>query len=76
MCVSISSSDTKSTCTISVLPPTFTDEGIRAALAAQKKVPGLPILVLSQYVEQLSARELRKHGESPTPAKQLNELRR
>ena len=40
------------------LPPTFTDEGIRAALAARKKVPGLPILVLSQYVEQLYAREL------------------
>jgi DNA-binding NarL/FixJ family response regulator len=40
------------------LPPTFTDEGIRAALAARKEVPGLPILVLSQYVEQLYAREL------------------
>ena len=40
------------------LPPTFTDEGIRAALAARKTVPGLPVLVLSQYVEQLYAREL------------------
>ena len=40
------------------LPPTFTDEGIRAALAARREVPGLPILVLSQYVEQLYAREL------------------
>ena len=40
------------------LPPTFTDVGIRAALAARKEVPGLPILVLSQYVEQLYAREL------------------
>ncbi len=35
------------------LPPTFTDEGIRAALAARREVPGLPVLVLSQYVEQL-----------------------
>ena len=40
------------------LPPTFTDEGIRAALAARRAVPGLPVLVLSQYVEQLYAREL------------------
>ncbi|MEO6083654.1 MAG: response regulator transcription factor [Umezawaea sp.] len=40
------------------LPPTFTDEGLRAAIAARKKVPGLPVLVLSQYVEQLYAREL------------------
>jgi DNA-binding NarL/FixJ family response regulator len=40
------------------LPPTFTDEGLRAAIEARAKVPGLPILVLSQYVEQLYAREL------------------
>ncbi len=40
------------------LPPTFTDEGLRAALEARAKVPGLPILVLSQHVEQLYAREL------------------
>ncbi|MGH8988531.1 MAG: response regulator transcription factor [Acidimicrobiales bacterium] len=44
------------------LPPTFTDEGIRAALAARKEVPGLPVLVLSQYVEQLYARELLADG--------------
>jgi len=44
------------------LPPTFTDEGIRAALAARAKVPGLPVLVLSQYVEQLYARELMADG--------------
>src|SRR5262249_56935089 len=36
----------------------FTDEGLQAALAARRKVPGLPVLVLSQYVEQLYAREL------------------
>jgi DNA-binding NarL/FixJ family response regulator len=40
------------------LPPTFTDEGLRAALEARQQVPGLPVLVLSQYVEQLYAREL------------------
>jgi DNA-binding NarL/FixJ family response regulator len=40
------------------LPPSFTDEGLRAALAARAQVPGLPVLVLSQYVEQLYAREL------------------
>ena len=40
------------------LPPTFTDEGLRAAIDARSQVPGLPILVLSQYVEQLYAREL------------------
>jgi DNA-binding NarL/FixJ family response regulator len=46
----------------SMLAPTFTDEGIRAALAARRKVPGLPVLVLSQYVEQLYARELLASG--------------
>ncbi|NJP32032.1 LuxR C-terminal-related transcriptional regulator [Micromonospora thermarum] len=40
------------------LPPTFTDEGLQAALAARVEMPGLPILVLSQHVEQLYAREL------------------
>ena len=40
------------------LPPSFTDDGLRAALEARAQVPGLPVLVLSQYVEQLYAREL------------------
>lgn len=44
------------------MPPTFTDEGLKAALAAREKVPGLPVLVLSQYVEQLYARELLADG--------------
>ncbi|WP_084955426.1 response regulator [Thermoactinospora rubra] len=44
------------------LPPTFTDEGLQAALEARKRVPGLPILVLSQHVEQLYARELLADG--------------
>ncbi len=40
------------------LPPTGTDEGLRAAVEARRERPGLPILVLSQYVEPLYAREL------------------
>jgi DNA-binding NarL/FixJ family response regulator len=40
------------------LPPTFTDEGLRAAIEARAQVPGLPVLVLSQYVENHYAREL------------------
>ena len=40
------------------LPPTFTDEGLRTAIEARRQLPGLPVLVLSQYVEQLYAREL------------------
>ncbi|WP_255950381.1 LuxR C-terminal-related transcriptional regulator [Streptomyces odontomachi] len=44
------------------LPPTFTDEGLQAALEARRQVPGLPVLVLSQYVEQLYARELLADG--------------
>jgi DNA-binding NarL/FixJ family response regulator len=40
------------------LPPTFTAEGLRTALEARRRIPGLPVLVLSQYVEQLYAREL------------------
>ncbi|MFG3554318.1 LuxR C-terminal-related transcriptional regulator [Micromonospora sp. NPDC047557] len=44
------------------LPPSYTDEGLRAALAARAEVPGLPVLVLSQYVERLYARELLADG--------------
>jgi len=40
------------------LPPTFTDEGLQAAIAARTAMPGLPVLVLSQHVEPLYAREL------------------
>jgi DNA-binding NarL/FixJ family response regulator len=40
------------------LPPTFTDEGLRAALEAREQVPGLPVLILSQHVEQVYARKL------------------
>jgi DNA-binding NarL/FixJ family response regulator len=44
------------------LPPSFTDEGLRAAIQARHDLPGLPIVVLSQYVEQLYARELLADG--------------
>ncbi|MFW6690006.1 LuxR C-terminal-related transcriptional regulator [Streptomyces sp. MAR4 CNX-425] len=40
------------------LPPSFSDEGLQCALQARAKRPGLPVLVLSQHVEQLYAREL------------------
>ncbi len=40
------------------LPPTFTDEGIRAALGIRSRVPELAILVLSQYVEERYASDL------------------
>jgi DNA-binding NarL/FixJ family response regulator len=44
------------------LPPTFTDEGLRAAIEARRRHPGFPVLILSQYVEQLYARELLSDG--------------
>jgi DNA-binding NarL/FixJ family response regulator len=51
-------------CVVDVrLPPSFTDEGVRAAVEARQQVPGLPILILSQYVEQTYARELLTGGE-------------
>lgn len=45
------------------LPPTFTDEGIRAALEARRRRPGLALLVLSQYVEPAYSAELLQGGE-------------
>ncbi|WP_219528338.1 response regulator transcription factor [Nonomuraea guangzhouensis] len=44
------------------LPPSFRDEGIRAALEIRRAHPGLPVLVLSQYVEKVYARELLSDG--------------
>jgi DNA-binding NarL/FixJ family response regulator len=44
------------------LPPTFRDEGIRGAIEARRRVPGLPVLVLSQYVERIFAKELLADG--------------
>lgn len=40
------------------MPPTHTDEGVRAAVHLRKEYPGLGVLVLSQYVEEQYATEL------------------
>ena len=45
------------------LPPTFTDEGVRAAIEARERYPGLGILILSQYVEPAYTAELLATGE-------------
>jgi len=44
------------------MPPTFTDEGLRAAAEARRRQPGLPILVLSAYVEDSYAADLLAGG--------------
>jgi DNA-binding NarL/FixJ family response regulator len=50
-------------CVVDVrLPPTFRDEGIRAALRARETRPGLPVLILSQYVEHVYATRLLASG--------------
>jgi DNA-binding NarL/FixJ family response regulator len=40
------------------MPPGFSDEGLRAAVGLREVYPGLPVLVLSQYIEQTYAAEL------------------
>jgi DNA-binding NarL/FixJ family response regulator len=45
------------------LPPTFTDEGVRAAIEARRRQPGLGVLVLSQHVEPAYTAELMAPGE-------------
>lgn len=45
------------------LHPSFTDEGLRAAIGTRTARPGFPVMVLSQYVEHLYARELLASGE-------------
>jgi DNA-binding NarL/FixJ family response regulator len=44
------------------MPPGFTDEGLRAVIGLRARQPGLPVLVLSQYVEQTYAAELLESG--------------
>jgi DNA-binding NarL/FixJ family response regulator len=44
------------------LPPTFRDEGVRAAIEARRRAPDTAILVVSQYVEQTYATELLADG--------------
>ncbi len=45
------------------MPPSYTTEGLQAAIEGRAARPGLPVLVLSQYVEPLYARELLADGE-------------
>ncbi|MFD2078571.1 DNA-binding response regulator, NarL/FixJ family, contains REC and HTH domains [Actinopolymorpha cephalotaxi] len=40
------------------MPPTHTDEGLRAAIEVRRRLPGAPVLVLSQYVEESYAADL------------------
>jgi DNA-binding NarL/FixJ family response regulator len=44
------------------LPPTFTDDGVRAAIEARAKHPDLAVLILSQYVEPVYTQELLASG--------------
>lgn len=44
------------------MPPTYTDEGLRAAITARSQLPGAPMLVLSQYVEASYAGDLLADG--------------
>ncbi|HEY2642730.1 MAG TPA: response regulator transcription factor [Galbitalea sp.] len=44
------------------MPPTFRDEGVRAAIRARQLLPGVGILLLSQYVEVAYAQELLSDG--------------
>lgn len=44
------------------MPPTFRDEGLRAAIQIRRKWKNLPILVFSQYVEERYAAELLENG--------------
>ena len=46
------------------LPPTYRDEGLRAAVTARETLPDLPVLVLSQYVEHAYAARLLAQGAS------------
>lgn len=45
------------------LPPSHSDEGLRAAIEARTARPGFPVMVISQYVEHLYARELLASGD-------------
>jgi len=44
------------------MPPTFTDDGLRAAVELRRRLPGVGVLLLSQYVEESYARDLLADG--------------
>lgn len=48
------------------MPPSHRDEGLRSAIEARRRVPGSPILILSQYVEERYAGELLESGTEGT----------
>jgi DNA-binding NarL/FixJ family response regulator len=48
------------------MPPSYRDEGLRSAIEARRRVPGSPILILSQYVEERYAGELLESGADGT----------
>ncbi|HEU4793786.1 MAG TPA: response regulator transcription factor [Nitrolancea sp.] len=48
------------------MPPSHRDEGLRSAIEARRRVPGSPILILSQYVEERYAGELLESGAEGT----------
>ena len=48
------------------LPPTFTDEGVRAAIEVRARHPEVAVLILSQYVEPVYTAELLSSGEGGT----------
>src|SRR3954451_21917643 len=50
-------------CVVDVrMPPTFTDEGVKAALQVRERVPGTAVLIVSQYIEETYAAELLADG--------------
>ena len=50
-------------CVVDVrMPPTFTDEGVKAAVQVRERVPGTAVLIVSQYVEETYAAELLADG--------------
>ena len=57
--VDVATAETPDVCIVDVrMPPSHTDEGLRAAVAVREARPGTPILVLSQYVEVSYADDL------------------
>jgi len=44
------------------MPPSYTDEGLRAALTLRQRYPGLPVLLFSQYIETAYAARLLEDG--------------
>lgn len=45
------------------MPPSFTDEGVKLAIDLRRKKPGFPVLILSQFIETIYAKELLADGQ-------------